>query len=44
MIYEQDCNKYFRIKYYDDCILIEIKYIPNNYYDKGDIYFQILEI
>ena len=44
MTYEQNYNKYFNIKYYDDHTLIEIKNIPNNNYLKGELYFQIIEI
>ena len=44
MLYEELCNKYYNVKYYEDCIKIIIFNIPNNKYDIGNLYFQILEI
>ena len=35
MIFEQNCNKYSNMKYFDEHTLIEIKNIPNNNYLKG---------
>ena len=43
MLYSENCNKYFNVKYFDKCIRIMIINIPNNYI-KGEIYFEILEI
>ena len=44
MLYEELCNKYYNVKYFDDCIKINIVNIPNNKYDIGKLYFEILEI
>ena len=44
MLYEELCNKYYNVKYYEDCIKIIIVNIPSNKYDIGNLYFQILEI
>ena len=44
MLYSENCNKYFNVQYYEDCIKIIIINIPNNNYDMGNLYFEILEI
>ena len=44
MLYSENCNKYYKIKYFDKCIKIVIMNIPNDKYDIGNLYFEILEI
>ena len=44
MLYEELCNKYYNVKYYEDCIKIKINSSPNNKYDIGNLFFAILEI
>ena len=44
MLYEELRNKYYNIKYFDKYIKIIIVNIPNNKYDIGNLYFEILEI
>ena len=44
MLYSKNCNKYYKVKYFDKCIKIVIINIPNNKYDIGNLYFEILEI
>ena len=44
MLYSENCNKYYNVKYFDKCIKIIVTNIPNNKYDIGDLYFEILEI
>ena len=43
MLYSVNCNKYYKVKYFDKCIKIVIN-IPNIKYDIGNLYFEILEI
>ena len=40
MLYEELCNKYYNVKYYEDCIKIIIVNIPNNKYDIGKLYLK----
>ena len=44
MLYSENCNKYYNVKYFDKYIKIIIINIPNNKYDIGNLYFEILEI
>ena len=44
MLYSENCNKYFNVKYYENCIKIIIINVPNNKYNIGNLYFEILEI
>ena len=44
MLYSENCNTYFNVQYFDKCIKIIIINIPNNKYDIGNLYFEILEI
>ena len=44
MLYTENCNKFYKIKYFDKCIKIVIINIPNNKYDIGNLFFEILEI
>ena len=44
MLYSENCNKYYKVKYFDKCIKIIIMNIPNNKYDIVNLYFEILEI
>ena len=44
MLYSENCNKYYNVKFFDKCIEIIIINIPNNKYDIGNLYFEILEI
>ena len=44
ILYEELCNKYYNVKYFDNYVKIEIVDIPNNKYDIGNVYFEVLEI
>ena len=44
MLYSENCNKYYKVKYFDKCIRIVVINIPNNKYDIGNLFFEILEI
>ena len=44
MLYSENCNKYYKVKYFDKCIKIIIINIPNDKYNIGNLYFEILEI
>ena len=44
MLYSENCNKYYNVKYFENYIKIRILNIPNNKYDIGNLYFEILEI
>ena len=44
MLYSENCNKYYQVKYFDKCIKIIIINITNIKYDIGNLYFEILEI
>ena len=45
MLYSENCNKYYKVKYFENYIKIIIGNIPNdNKYDIGNLYFEILEI
>ena len=44
MLYLENCNKYYKVKYFDKCIKIVIIDIPNNKYNIENVYFEILEI
>ena len=44
MLYEELCNKYYILKYFDNYIKVGIVNIPNNKYDICNLYFEILEI
>ena len=44
MLYSGNCNKYYNVKYFENYIKIRIVNIPNNKYDIGNIYFEILEV
>ena len=44
MLYSENCNKYYNVKYFENYIKIGIVNIPNNKYDIGNLYFEILEI
>ena len=44
MLYEELCNKYYNVKYYEDYIKIKINNSPNRKYGIGNLYFKILEI
>ena len=44
MLYSENCNKYYNIKYFENYIKIRIVNIPNNKYDIGNLYCEILEI
>ena len=44
MLYSENCNKYYKVKYFDKCIRIVIINIPNNKYGIRNLYFEVLEI
>ena len=44
MLHEELCNKYYNVIYYEDCIKIKINNSPNDKYDIGNLYVEILEI
>ena len=44
MLYSENCNKYFNVKYFDKSIKIVIINIHSKKYDIGNLYFEILEI
>ena len=44
MSYLENCNRYYNVKYFENYIKIRIVNIPNNKYDIGNLYFEILEI
>ena len=44
MLYSENCNKYYQVKYFDKYIKIVIINIPNNKYDIGNLYFEILQM
>ena len=44
MLYLENCNKYYNVKYFENYIKIRIVNIPNNKYDTGNLYFEVLEI
>ena len=44
MLHSENCNKYYKVKYFENYIKIRIVDIPNNKYDIGKLYFEILEI
>ena len=44
MLYEELCNKYFDVQYFDKCVKTVIINIPNNKYDIRNLFFEILEI
>ena len=44
MLYSENCNKYYNVKYFENYIKIRIVNIPNIKYDIGNLYFEILEI
>ena len=43
-LYSENCNKYYNAKYFENHIKIRIVNIPNNKYDTGNLYFEMLEI
>ena len=43
MLYSENCNIYYKVKYFDKYIKIIIINIPNNKYDIRNLYFEILE-
>ena len=44
LVYKQTCNKYFNIKIYDDKIIMYIKDIPTDNYNKSKLCFEIVDI
>ena len=44
MLYSENCNKYYNVKYFEDCIKIIIVNIPNNKYCIGKLYFEIFKL
>ena len=44
MLYSENCNKYYNVKYFENHIKIRILNIPNDKYDIENLYFEILEI
>ena len=44
MLYLENCNKYYNVKYFENYIKIRIVNTPNDKYDIGNSYFEALEI
>ena len=44
LVYKQTCNKYFNMEIYYDKIIIYIKDIPTDNYNKSKLCFEIVDI
>ena len=44
LVYKQTCNKYFNMEIYNDKIIVDIKDIPTDNYNKSKLCFEIVDI
>ena len=44
LVYKQTCNKYFNMEIWDNKIIVDIKDIPTDNYNKGKLCFEIVDI
>ena len=44
LVYKQACNKNFNVEIYDDKIIVDIKDIPTDNYNKSKLCFEIVDI
>ena len=44
LVYKQACNKNFNVEIYDDKIIVYIKDIPTDNYNKSKLCFEIVDI